>query len=696
MKEKKTPSDMEQNPLLPRLLLFVAAAIIMLAVFPREGHFRYQFQEDRPWRYGLLTAPYSFSIYKAEDAFASERDSVLATLKPYIQQDSQVLDEVLADLENDYGLFLSVSVPDYYMSYLVGQLKKIYSAGIVSAQQLDRFKTDKIKEVMMVINNVGERRTLESLYTIKEAYSDILSELPPNLDRNVLSKECKIDRYLKENCQYDQTTTEAKKEELLGSLSQTFGMVQRNERIIDQGEIVNHDTYLKILSLKKVSEERNEGNGWILVGQILWISVLLAMLFLFLKRFSYSIFQRFTDILFLLILITVLVVATALIVKNDDLINTYMIPYAILPVMVCTFFDSRTAFFSYIITILLCAPFTEFPFEFLMVQSVVGMVAVFSIKDLVQRSQLILCILWTFITYSTVYTVLTLMQGNSLYLMQWKTYASFGINALMMLSAYLLIYLCEWVFHYTSNVTLMELANINSELLRNLSETCPGTFQHSLQVSNLAAAAASKIKANALLVRTGALYHDIGKMEYPSYYTENQNGVNPLDTMPPEDAVKYITGHVDNGLKLANKHHLPNVIKDFICSHHGCGPARYFYTLFKNNHPDEEAPAYYFYKGPNPFTRETAILMMCDSVEAASHSLKDYSELTLGKLVDNIIDHQMSGGSFKNVPLTFQEVESIKNVLKEKLKSIYHTRIAYPAEISNQKKEEAATSESDS
>ncbi|MBQ9201242.1 MAG: HDIG domain-containing protein [Bacteroidales bacterium] len=665
-----------------KVLLFVIAGAVIIYSLPRESHFRYQFQEGKPWRYGLLTAPYSFSIYKTDAAYQAEKDSVLKSFRPYLQKDPVVLSQMLERLENDYHSYLRATVPSYYLAYLTDQLNLMYQAGIVPAELMSRFEKEQVKAVMMVTDKVGEPRDISALFTAKRAYSALLTNLPDNIDENVLVRNCHIENYLTENCSYDEAASDRVREDLLSGVSQTFGMVQRGERIIDQGEIINHDTYLKLLSFKRHSEERNDraGSQNVLIGQGCWVCILLILLALFLIRISPEIFRHSHNILFILILIVVMVVLSALVVRNDALLNIYMLPYAIIPVLICTFFDSRTAFFAFVITILLCAPIVPFPFEFLMLQLPVGMATILSLKRLTQRSQLILCIVWTFLVYSLTYTGLALLQEGGL-VVQWKMYVYFAVNALLMLSAYLLIYVCEGLFGYTSDVTLMELANINTPLLRQFSENCPGSFQHSLQVSNLASAAATAIGANAQLVRTGALYHDIGKMAQPSFYTENQlDGVNPLVNMPIEEAAKIITDHVPNGLKIAGQHRLPKIIRDFIATHHGSGPARYFYTLYKNEHPEEEVPRSFFYPGPNPFSRETAILMMSDTVEAASRSMKHYDEKSLSDLVDNLIDRQVADGAYKSVPITFLELETVKNVLKEKLQSIYHARIVYPAE----------------
>ena len=669
-------------PVAFKILAFLAAALLILWAFPREGQFRYHFEEGQPWKYGLLTAPYNFPVYKAEDALQAERDSVLNRFEPYVQFDASRLDKVLAQLEDDYKAYLCVMVPEAYLTYLKSQLKLIYRSGIISAAQFEAFEKEQVPGIMMVNGKLAEHRSLSSLFTAKKAYTALLANLPAGIDADILTEECKIENYLSENCAYDKTTSSRRREELLATVSETHGMVQRDERIIDQGEIVSESTFLKLQSLKRASQQRSAeaGSRWVLAGQAVWTLMMLVFLFVFLRLYSRPIYNKLPNIIFVLILIVVLSALASLVIRNNDLLNIYMVPFALIPIMLCTFFDGRTAFFTTLIALLICAPVTPFPFEFLMLQMAMTMVVLLTMRDLTQRSQLAVCILQIFVIYCLAYTSMSMLEQGGVDQVQWKIYVSFGVNALLLLTSYLLVYLSEQIFGFTSNVTLMELANVNTPLLREFSETCPGTFQHSLQVSNLAAAAVAAIGGNALLVRTGALYHDLGKMVNPQYFTENQDGVNPLSQMSSEQAARCITGHVTEGLELARKRGLPQVLRDFISTHHGAGPARYFYTLFKNEHPDEQVPSCYYYPGPDPFTRETAVLMMADTVEAASRSLKEYSEEAIDHLVETLIGRQVSEGAFRQTPLTFQDIETVKQVMKNKLHSIYHTRIAYPKE----------------
>ena len=372
-------------------------------------------------------------------------------------------------------------------------------------------------------------------------------------------------------------------------------------------------------------------------------------------------------------------VVTALMVTHN-IYNVYILPYAMLPIIIRIFLDSRTAFLTHTVTILICSICLRFPHEFILLQLSAGLVAIFSLRELSQRSQLFRTAVLVILTYAAVYFSFELITENDLSKLNGSMYTYFIANGVLLLFAYPLLFLLEKTFGFTSNVTLVELSNINNPLLRRLSETVPGTFQHSMQVANLAAEAANRIGAKSQLVRTGALYHDIGKMENPVFFTENQSrGINPHKNLSYEQSAQVIIGHVTDGLKLAEKNNLPKVIKDFICTHHGRGKTKYFYISWKNEHPDEEPNDEMFtYPGPNPFTRETAILMMADAVEAASRSLPEYTEESINNLVEKIIDSQLEEGYFKECPITFKDIAIIKSVFKEKLTTIYHTRISYP------------------
>lgn len=669
-------NDLTEN--LVKVLFFIIGAFLILNTFPREGKFRYSFQEGKPWKYGLMTAPYDFQIFKSEKEIRRERDSILQDYRPQMIMDTAVVQSSLKKLYTNFNTSQGISLPISYLNYLHRQLNLIYSFGVISTDDLESYTKDSVSSILIVNDKLAVSRKLTALYTSKDAYEEIFRNLPSNMSVGLL-KECKLNNFISENLIHDKKASERAKEDLFARISLTSGLVQRGERIIDKGEIVNTDIFNVLNSMKLTAEKRSQtsGTNGVLFGQIVLVAGLFLLQFLFLWFFRPFTYKRKANVAFIMILITGLVLITSLMVRFGNM-YVYMIPYVILPIMIRTFFDSRTALFAHIITVLICSTIVAYPYEFLLLQITAGMASVYSLKDLTQRSQLVFCALLVLLTYCVMYTGVSLVQEGTMNRLTWQMYAYFIVNSGLMLSSYLLIYLFEWMFGYTSNVTLVELSNTNNPLLRTFSETCPGSFQHSLQVSNLATAGAQEINANVQLARTGAMYHDIGKSLNPIFFTENQSGVNPHDKLSLEESAEIIANHVSDGLKLANKNKLPLVIRDCIRSHHGTGPVRYFYNAYRNANPGKEVPEGFFYKGANPSTKETAILMMADAVEASSRSLKEYTESSISELVDRIIDLQFQEGSFKDVPITFRDMEKLKNVFKSKLQTIYHTRIAYP------------------
>jgi putative nucleotidyltransferase with HDIG domain len=468
--------------------------------------------------------------------------------------------------------------------------------------------------------------------------------------------------------------------EQLKNVSLSSGMVQAGERIVDRGEVVDHATWNMLRSLKTVHESKSAGNRQLIwIGQLVLLFGILLCCGLYMATFCPEIFFRQGNLLFTLLCMLACCLLSEIFVRHD-LFNLYILPFAIVPIVVRTFFNSHTALFTHLITVVLCSLLAPFPHEFLLLQILAGVVVIFSLKELTQRSQLVKCSICVFATYALGYLSLSLYQEGDLGKIRWIMFLYFGINLILLLFSYTLIYIVEKLFGYTSPITLIELSNINTPILKKLSETCPGTFQHSLQVSILASAAGSEIGADTQLIRTGALYHDIGKMTHPALFTENQKGgVNPHQDMPFEKSAQLIINHVAEGIRIAEKASLPKSVTDFIRTHHGTGKTKYFYNSFRNAFPDTPVDEKLFtYPGPNPFSKETAILMMADSVEAASRSLSEYTEEKLQAQVDKLVDSQLADGLLKNAPLTFHEIEVIKTSFVEKLKTMYHTRISYP------------------
>jgi putative nucleotidyltransferase with HDIG domain len=491
-----------------------------------------------------------------------------------------------------------------------------------------------------------------------------------------------LNNYLHENIRYDKMITEKVKQYDLQKIAPSDGMIQAGEKIIDRGEIVDTKTYNILRSLKQIYDKESgsvQRQSGLIVGIVVLVAALMACFLFYLTYFRKKIFARAKDVVFLLSMSAFFIFLTEITVSYY-LFNVYILPYAIIPIVIRTFFDSRTAQMTQLTTILICSLMIPYPFEFILMQLIVSMVAVFVLKDLTQRSELIKCALYIFLTYILIYLGFLLLHEGDLSAINWYMIVYFGINFLFVMFTYPFIYILEKIFGYISNVTLVELSDINTSALSLLSETCPGTFQHSLQVSMLGTAAAVKVGANPQLVRTGALYHDLGKMINPAFFTENRmGGNNPHDKLTLEESARIITNHIPDGVKKAAEFNIPSAIVKFILTHHGKGKAKYFYNMFVNQNPDIPVDEEVFsYKGNNPDTRETAILMMADSVEAASRSLKDYSEESIRNLVNRIIDSQIADGLLNEAPLTFKNITTIKSVFTDKLASIYHSRITYP------------------
>lgn len=670
----------KKNIDIPMAAYFAVAALLIAYFFPREGKFRYQFYEGKPWRYGLLTAPSDFPIYKTDDEVSSERDSVLRTFEPYFRLNTEVVTKEVEQLRTNYNTKLRGKVSSAYMQYVENSLHELYSNGIISTQDWDRLRKEERQRINIRENTVAQSRYVSDLFTVRTAYEFIINNCPASLDRAKL-QSCDINDYLIENVTYDADMSEKVKNTLLQSVSIASGMVQAGERIVDRGEIIDNHTYNVLRSLKIVHEQKSGGSqtqGIILAGQFVLVFGLMFCFWTYLWSFRLKIFYNRRNNLFMVLCIFVSCILTELCV-GMGLFNVYIIPYAIVPIVVRTFFDSRTALFIHLIIVLICSLMVPFPHEFLLLQIVAGMVVTFSLKELSERSQLIRSSFFIFMAYVIGYLSLTLFQEASWQKINWLMMLYFGINFILLMFAYVLVYMLEKTFGYVSSITLVELSNINRPLLKKLSETCPGTFQHSLQVSILASEAAAKIGADAQLVRTGALYHDIGKMWNPVFFTENQTNINPHNQLAFDQSAQIIIGHVTEGMKMAEKEGLPKAVTNFIRTHHGRGKTKYFYNSYRNKYPDQPVDDKLFtYPGPNPFTKETAILMMADSVEAASRSLKEHTEENIVGLVNRIIDSQIADGLLRNAPLTFKDVEDVKAVFIEKLKTMYHTRISYP------------------
>jgi len=655
--------------------LFVLLVVLIVMLYPSGDKFKYQFDIGKPWSYELITASFDFPIYKSDQQISKEKEEILKEYTPYFKLDTSVINwqisKLLSDLQKKGES--SPRIPNY----IKNKFKTIYSSGIISVDDYNKLLVDKKENISCILpNRVTHIIPIGNIYTPRKAYEEIIKDAPISL------KSYDINMYLSENMKFDSITSEISKNDMLKNLSLTAGMIQSGERIIDRGEIITPGIYLVLRSLKIESEKRKtslQQSSIVVVGEIVMILGLITLLFLYVYLFRPRIYDSTSNIIFILLLMLLVVSLTSFTIRYTTL-SYYMVPFALLPIIVRVFFDARTALFAHIITILIISFMVDNAFQFILLQITIGMVAVSSLKDMSQRSQLAQSALYIFLSYVLMYLAFECISEGDVNRINWQYIIYFAISSVFLLFAYVLIYLFEKVFNLISSVTLVELTNINSDLMIQFSELAPGTFQHSMQVSNLATEAAKKINANSLLVRTGALYHDIGKIKHPECFIENQmGGKNPLTEIPYEEASRIVINHVTDGIEIAKKYHLPEQIINFITTHHGFGKTKYFYNSFINANPGVKPNDEVFtYPGPLPNNKETAILMMADAVEARSRSLTEYTEKSIDKMVEDMIDGQIAEGEFKDAPITFRDVELVKSVFKEKIKNIYHNRIKYP------------------
>ena len=666
-------------------LQYILAIGIIVVLLPSDLQYKYQYTEGKPWQYDLLTATFDFPIYKTEVEISNQRNDIIKTHKPYYVLDTSLKSKQIAFLELTVQSLFAKDTISPISTHVISELKKslinLYDTGILTSQDQSALLAKEAKYIVIMQNNLGQTRRVEDIITEKEAIRLFLKDASRILPESTLNK-LPINELIIGNLVYDAETTKKIKNDELNNLSLTSGQIQAGERIIDRGEIVTYEKQKILDSLKKQfhQEERKSNNNTLLLGEILIVSCLILLFYLYARLFRKKFFisKRFVSVTLLFII--GFTIATSMIVQHANPKWVYIIPYSLLPIVLSTFFDTRTGLFAHVITVLLSSFMVPLPFEFVLLQITTGMVAIYSLKDLAQRSQLVQSAIIIVISYCLIYFGYGITIDGDITRINWTMFIYFFVNGVLLLFAYPLIYILEKMFGYISNVTLIELANTNNKVLRNLSELAPGTFQHSMQVSNLASEIAIKVGANPLLARTGAMYHDIGKMKNPAFFTENQNkGNNPHQQLSFEDSARIIIQHVEDGVQIAKDANIPNCIIEFIQTHHGTNKVRFFYNSYRLQFPEKEIDDSIFtYPGPNPSTKETAIVMLCDAVEAASRSLPEYTDEAIDGLVEKIITSLLQEGSLNEAPLTMQHISLTKLILKEKLKNIYHTRISYP------------------
>ena len=693
MSKLNKKKELKRSDIIYRILVIIAAIALVVYFMPRESRTAYQFDLGRPWRYSQLIATFDFPIYKSDEAIQKEQDSVMHFFEPYFEFNNTIETEQIEKFRKDFPNMMKLGVPAYYKNYLEQKLHTVFSRGVIGLDDYNRLQKDSVSAIRIFAENESRVCGMEQVFSHKTAYEYLLENNDTLLYSKYKLQRCNLDKYIVPNLVFDEQKSEEQRKELIASVSYANGMVLSGQKIIDRGEIVTRDKYNILVSFQKESDRRIDTTNqriYLLLGQITCVTIILMCLMLYFSLFRRDYMGQGKSILLLLFMLVIFPITSSVLV-DQELFSVYMIPFSMAPIFIRVFMDSRTAFVTHVAIVLLSAISLKYPYEFISTQLVSGMVAIYSLRELSQRSQLLRTALIVTLTGMLFYLGLDLMHEKEFTHIDYRTYLYLAINGILLLFAYPLLFLLEKTFGFTSNVTLVELSNINNEIMRKMSEVAPGTFQHSMQVANLAAEVANKIGAKSQLVRTGALYHDIGKTCNPAFFTENQSSVNPHDHLAYDDSAKIIISHVTDGLKLADKYNLPESIKGFIATHHGKGKTKYFYISYKNKYPNEPIDESIFtYPGPNPYTLEQAILMMADAVEASSRSLKEYTEESIGQLVEKIIESQVEDGAFKECPITFKDITTAKELYKEKLKIIYHTRISYP-ELHNKTKTEPET-----
>lgn len=669
-----------------KMLMALLSIAFIVYLFPREAKFLYEFQLGKPWLHKDLIAPFDFAIYKSEEEISAETEAIKSEARPYFKVHTSVPEILLKSFEENFTEKWKENKSSSQEQYLldIGKdiIQTIYGSGIIKIDDVIENKPEDFTIVLME-DNVAEERELRQVFTLQLAYQFTETKLNEKLsaENEKIFLQSIIEDALIHNIFYDKELSDKMLEEKLNNISLTKGKIEKDVGIISKGDIVTNEKYQMLMSLKKEYEKNVGGQGSFfsaVAGQAIIATIIVFLLMSFLFLFRKDIITESNKVAFLLIMVLLMVSMSVLSHKIDE-INIYALPFCILPIILRTFYDTRLATFTHTLTILLIGFLAPNGFEFMFIELVAGITAIFSIASLYNRSQLFTTSFLVFIAYSVSYSGIIILHQGRWENIDLMNFIWFATSAMLTLFAYPLMYAFEKLFGFLSDVSLMELSNTNTPLLRKLAENAPGTFQHSLQVANIAEELIQQIGGNPLLVRTGALYHDIGKLENPVFFTENQQGINPHKELKSEESAQIIIRHVIRGIELAKKHKLPEQIVDFIRVHHGTTRTRFFYENYKREHAEEAVDENKFtYPGPIPFSKEGAVLMMADSVEAASRSLKHPTAESISNLVDSIIGNMISENQFIHSNITFRDISDIKKILKRKLMNIYHMRIEYP------------------
>ena len=661
----------------------VVAALMIVLAMPNTEKPRMAYTLGEPWMSSQLISPGEILIKKDPKLVEQEQHEALKEeYVPYYNYDDAIGPRQVKAFLDKYGEGTK-DVSAYTMQSIAAEMEKIYATGIMPQMDYSQMlEQDSMTVIMLVTKKEGERCSVSDLYSTKSAYETLFSDSRLD-DVRTLLLQMNINEYLHPNIKYDEMRSEQSKLDILATIPTNSGVLKQGQEIINRGDIVTEerariiDSYNDFVTSK--TEESMSTVYLTNIIQLIYVMALMVILMVYLQMFRKDYLAKPRSLAMAFSLTIIFPIICAMIMRLAPQ-AVYVLPLCLVPMFIRVFLDSRTAFMIHSIIVLICASMVSEKFEFITVQTVTGFVAICALKELSKRSQIFISALMIFATYIVAFTIVKYLDNKEIAFESLKQgYLCFAANGVLLLLTYPLMFLVERTFGFISSVTLFELSDTNRPLLRKLSEVAPGTFQHSIMVGNLAAAIASEVGAKSLLVRTGALYHDIGKLNHPVFFTENQSGINPHTRLQPQDSARIIIGHVTEGLKIAEKNDIPDVIRVFIQTHHGKGLAKYFYNTYKNAHPDEEIDDTPFrYPGPNPFSQEQAILMMADAVEAASRSLSEYTEESISGLVNKIIDSQVADGYFHDCPITFRDIATAKRVLIERLKTMYHTRIQYP------------------
>ena len=680
MRNLRFKIDFTWRDIIMRVAMAICATMVIVWFMPRDNKPNFKLEMGKPWKYNDLTATFDFPVQKSDSVIERERAMALRDYEPYYNLDKQVAlnQERLLSAQID-----TVLLPQEHLlkKAIVDQFRNIYGQGIIDTKEPLVNDGDTLRTLRRIIGREATSINTNTVLTPRQAYEQLMQDsvLVENQDK---LQRLNLNDFLVPNLTFNRALSDTVRSQLLNSVPPSSGIVQSGQKIIDRGNIVDGNNYQVLLSYMKEIDRRYQNNSslnTIVIGEILYVLLVMAAFTFYLSLYRKDYLEQIRSVGMLYALVVLPCVATSLLVSHNVL-HVFILPFVIIPIFIRVFMDSRTAFMTHTAVILICSSILQRPLEFIAVEMTAGVVAIFTLREMSSRSQLFWTAMIATATAMLANLSIFLIRNTNLDRFDASEYLYLGICGIVIFCSYPLLYLIEKFFGFISDITLIELSDMNKELLRRMSEVAPGTFQHSIQVGNLAAEIARRIDANPQLVRTGALYHDIGKIQNPIYFTENQSGgINPHDQLTYIESAQMIISHVTEGLKLADKHNLPIQIRDLIATHHGQGKAKYFYIKYKNENPDEPVDDLLFtYPGPNPFTKEQAILMMADAIEAASRSLPNYTEQSIRTLVNRIIDSMVDDGFFHECPITFRDIQYAKTVLIEKLKTIYHTRISYP------------------